>query len=55
MTTSLQDCGKVRKVREYRKEINETNISKVEEISGFGVIANVEGKDILVGNEKLMK
>ena len=32
-----------------------TNISKVEEISGFGVIANVDGKDILVGNEKLMK
>lgn len=39
----------------YGKEINVTNISKVEEISGFGVIANVEGKDILVGNEKLMK
>ena len=39
----------------YGKEINVTNISKVEEISGFGVIANVNGKDILVGNEKLMK
>ncbi len=39
----------------YGKEINVTNISKVEEISGFGVIANVEEKDILVGNEKLMK
>lgn len=39
----------------YGKEINVTNISKVEEISGFGVIANVDGKDILVGNEKLMK
>ena len=39
----------------YGKEINVTNISKVEEITGFGVIANVEGKDILVGNEKLMK
>lgn len=39
----------------YGKEINVTNISKVEEISGFGVISNVEGKDILVGNEKLMK
>ena len=39
----------------YGKEINVTNISKVEEISGLGVIANVEGKDILVGNEKLMK
>ena len=39
----------------YGKEINVTNISKVEEISGFGVIANVDGKNILVGNEKLMK
>lgn len=39
----------------YGKEINVTNISKVEEISGLGVIANVDGKDILVGNEKLMK
>lgn len=39
----------------YGKEINVTNISKVEEISGFGVIANVDGKYILVGNEKLMK
>lgn len=39
----------------YGKEINVTNISKVEEISGFGIIANVDGKDILVGNEKLMK
>lgn len=39
----------------YGKEINVTNISKVEEISGLGVIANVEEKDILVGNEKLMK
>ena len=39
----------------YGKEINVINISKVEEISGFGVIANVDGKNILVGNEKLMK
>ena len=39
----------------YGKEINTANISKAEEISGLGVIANVDGKDILVGNEKLMK
>ena len=41
--------------KEYGKEIDENLISKTEEISGRGIIAKVEDKDILVGNEKLMK
>lgn len=39
----------------YNQEINPNFISKTEELSGFGVLAKVEGKDILIGNEKLME
>ena len=39
----------------YGKEINEKLISKTKEISGKGVKAQVDGKNILVGNEKLMR
>ena len=39
----------------YGKEIDNTQITNASEISGKGVIANVEGKEVLVGNEKLMK
>ena len=38
----------------YGKEIDEKLISKTEEISGQGISAIVENKEILVGNEKLM-
>lgn len=38
----------------YRQEINSDLISKTEELSGLGIHAEVEGKDILIGNEKLM-
>lgn len=38
----------------YNEEIDETQITKVEEISGHGIIAEIEGKNVLVGNEKLM-
>ena len=38
----------------YDKEINKKNVSKLEEISGKGVKAVVDGKNVLVGNEKLM-
>ena len=40
---------------EYAKEIDEKKIKKVEEISGLGIIAQIEGKQILIGNEKLMQ
>ena len=39
----------------YNKSINPNLISKTEELSGLGVYARVEEKDILIGNEKLMK
>ena len=39
----------------YNKEINEKLVTKTQEISGEGVLAKVDGKMVLVGNEKLMK
>ena len=39
----------------YNKEIEENIISNVEELAGRGVRAKVEEKEVLVGNEKLMK
>ena len=41
--------------RAYSKEIDNGRISDVEEISGHGVIATVDGKKVRVGNIKLMK
>ena len=41
--------------RAYRKEIDNGRISDIEEISGHGVIATVDGKKVMVGNIKLMK
>ncbi len=39
----------------YGKEIDNSIIEDTQELSGRGIIAKVEGKEILVGNEKLMK
>ncbi len=39
----------------YNKEINEKLVTKTQEISGKGVLAKIDGKMVLVGNEKLMK
>ena len=41
--------------RAYGKEIDNGRISDVEEISGHGVIATVDGKKVMTGNIKLMK
>ena len=41
--------------RAYSKEIDNGRISDVEEISGHGVIATVDGKKVRAGNIKLMK
>lgn len=40
---------------EYNKEIDKSKISDIEEISGHGIKAIVLGKEVLAGNEKLMK
>ena len=39
----------------YGKEIKEGTILKIEEISGLGIKAKIEEKEVFVGNEKLMK
>ena len=39
----------------YGKDINEKLITETKEFKGMGVIAKVDSKDILVGNEKLMR
>lgn len=39
----------------YGKEIDESKISEIKEISGCGIKSIVDGKEVLVGNEKLMK
>ena len=39
----------------YGKAIVDSQISSVEEIQGHGILANVEGKQVLAGNAKLMK
>lgn len=41
--------------RAYSKEIDNERILDVEEISGHGVIATVDGKKVMAGNIKLMK
>lgn len=41
-------------LKAYNKEINKNRISDVEEISGHGVKANVDGHVVLAGNRKLM-
>ncbi len=38
----------------YSKEINNSIISNVQELAGYGIEATVNEKNILVGNEKLM-
>lgn len=39
----------------YGMEIDQTRVSDVEEISGHGIIAKVDGIDVAAGNYKLMK
>lgn len=39
----------------YGKPVDKERIKNVEEISGHGVIAQIDDKEVLVGNDKLMK
>ena len=39
----------------YGKEIDRSRVTDIQEISGHGVIANVDGKQVGAGNGKLMK
>ena len=38
----------------YKGTIDEEKIQKTQELSGLGIIAKIEDKEVLVGNEKLM-
>ena len=38
----------------YGKPVDQTRVTDVQEISGHGVIARVDGSEVAVGNEKLM-
>ncbi len=38
----------------YGKEIDQRRVTAVEEISGHGIVATVDGRSVAVGNEKLM-
>lgn len=40
--------------KEYGREIDRSRVSDIEEISGHGIIATVDGKKVAVGNVKLM-
>ena len=42
-------------LRAYGKDINKEEIKYYEEISGYGVKANIRGDEVLLGNAKLMK
>lgn len=42
-------------INEYGKEINQSDLEGYEEISGHGIKAKINGKEVLAGNEKLMK
>lgn len=42
-------------IRAHGKDINPSRVSDVREISGHGVVAKVDGKEVAVGNSKLMR
>lgn len=41
--------------RAYGKEPDRSRVSDIQELSGNGIIAKVDGKEVAVGNDKLMK
>jgi Cd2+/Zn2+-exporting ATPase len=41
--------------RAYGKELDRSRVSDIQEISGNGVIAKVDGREVAAGNDKLMK
>ena len=42
-------------IKQNNEKINTSNLKNVQEISGKGISATIEGKEVLVGNQKLMK
>ena len=42
-------------IREYKKELNEKRVSSVKEIAGKGILAIIDDKQALIGNDELLK
>ncbi|SFC43018.1 heavy metal translocating P-type ATPase [Clostridium uliginosum] len=42
-------------VKAYKKQINKEEVSNYEELSGHGIKATIQGKEVILGNYKLMK
>lgn len=42
-------------VKAYGREIDKKRIQSIDEISGYGIIADVDGRRVCVGNSKLMR
>ena len=55
ISISLKNAYKKMISDKNQEEINTSKIISVEEFAGMGVFANIEEKEVLVGNEKLMK
>lgn len=41
--------------RAYHQEIDRSRVKDIQEISGHGIVAKVDGQDILIGNTRLME
>ena len=55
ISISLKNAYKKMISDKNQEEIDTSKIISVEELAGMGVLANIEEKEVLVGNEKLMK
>ena len=55
ISISLKNAYKKMISDKNQEEIDTSKIISVEEFAGMGVLANIDGKEVLVGNEKLMK
>lgn len=42
-------------IKKYDKEIDENRITKHEEISGYGIVATIDNKEIVCGNSKILE
>lgn len=42
-------------LKEYGKEIDYNSITKIEEISGLGIIAEIDEDEVIIGNSKIME
>lgn len=57
---ALAECASLHPIskslqKAYGKEIDRSRVTDIQEISGHGIIAKVDGKEVAAGNGKLMK